>query len=205
MTRRLPVVAALLLVAVVLLGLWVQAGGTHAFDQQIAHALGLRGGTGDDIAIAFMQAVSWIGGGLPRWIIVILLAALVCHWRGWRFAAALAGTSLAAMLASSLFKLAFGVVRPDVIPHLDHQTSFSYPSGHATSAAVVYLLLAWMAPRRWHAAAWTLAGAMIAWNGLSRMALGVHWASDIIGGTMLGTAFALLGIWWLGPQGPRRA
>ncbi|MGQ3065799.1 MAG: hypothetical protein ACT6RM_15945 [Sphingopyxis sp.] len=27
--------------------------------------------------------------------------------------------------------------------------------------------------------------------------LGVHWASDIAGGTMLGTAFALLGAWWV--------
>ena len=28
--------------------------------------------------------------------------------------------------------------------------------------------------------------------------LGVHWASDILGGTMLGAAFALLGTWWVG-------
>ena len=94
-------------------------------------------------------------------------------------------------------KLGFGRTRPDVIDHLDHVSSASYPSGHATSAAVVYLLLAWLAPPRWRAAAWTLAATMIILNGFSRIMLGVHWASDIVGGTMLGIAFALLGVWWV--------
>src|SRR3546814_7995427 len=73
-----------------------------------------------------------------------------------------------------------------LIDHLDHVSSASYPSGHATSAAVVYLLLAWLAPPRWRFFAWALAAAMIVLNGFSRIMLGVHWASDIAGGTMLG-------------------
>src|SRR3546814_13180535 len=84
-----------------------------------------------------------------------------------------------------------------LIDHLDHVSSASYPSGHATSAAVVYLLLAWLAPPRWRFFAWALAAAMIVLNGFSRIMLGVHWASDIAGGTMLGAAFALLGAWWV--------
>ena len=107
----------------------------------------------DPAFIAFMQWASWIGGGTPRWIIVILLCALVWHWCGPRCAAALGGASLLANLASSLLKLGFGRARPDLIDHLDHQTSFSYPSGHATNAAVVYLMLAWLAPPRWRRAA----------------------------------------------------
>ena len=107
---------------------------------------------------------------------------------------ALAGASLLSNLASTLLKLAFGRARPDIIDHLDHVSNASYPSGHATSAAVVYLLLPGLAPPRWRAAAWALAGAMIVINGFSRIMLGVHWGSDIIGGTMLGTAFALFGI-----------
>src|SRR3546814_7547343 len=82
--------------------------------------------------------------------------------------------------------LGFGRARPDLIDHLDHVSSASYPSGHATSAAVVYLLLAWLAPPRWRFFAWALAAAMIVLNGFSRIMLGVHWASDIAGGTMLG-------------------
>lgn len=195
-THRLLGASAALIAATILFGLAVSAGWTQAADVQISHALALRVGQSSDAFIAFMQWASWIGGGTPRWIIVILLCGLVWHWCGPRCAVALGGSSLLANLASSLMKLGFARARPDVIDHLDHQTSFSYPSGHATSAAVVYLLLASLTPPRWRATAWTLAAAMIALNGVSRIMLGVHWASDIVGGTMLGTAFALLGVWW---------
>src|SRR3546814_1038776 len=80
-----------------------------------------------------MQWASWIGGGTPRWIIVILLSALVWHWCGPRCAVALGGASLLSNLASSLLKLGFGRARPDLIDHLDHVSSASYPRGHATS------------------------------------------------------------------------
>jgi undecaprenyl-diphosphatase len=188
--------AIMLIVAVILLGLIVSAGWTVAADLRISNALSLRVGQSDPGLIAFMQGASWIGGGTPRWIIVILLSALVWHWCGRRCAVALAGASLLANLASNALKFAFDRARPDIIAHLDHVNSASYPSGHATSAAVVYLLLAWLAPPRWRPVAWTLAAAMILLNATSRIMLGVHWASDIAGGTMLGAAFALLGAWW---------
>jgi len=196
-SNRFPILAAALIAAVILLGLAVGAGWTQGIDWQISHKLPIRVDERDPAFIAFMQGASWIGGGTPRWIIVILLCGLVWHWCGPRCAVALGGASLLSNLASSLMKLGFGRARPDLIDHLDHQTSYSYPSGHATSAATVYLLLAWLAPPRWRPYAWTLAAAMIILNGFSRIMLGVHWASDIVGGTMLGTAFALLGAWWV--------
>lgn len=196
LSNRLLIAAAGLILAVILLGFAVGAGWVQAVDLRISNGLVLHVGETSPAFIAFMQWASWIGGGTPRWIIVILLCALVWHWCGPRCAIALGGASLLSNLASSLLKLGFGRPRPDLIDHLDHQTSFSYPSGHATSAAVVYLLLAWLAPPRWRRAAWSLAGAMIVLNGFSRIMLGVHWASDILGGTMLGAAFALLGAWW---------
>ena len=196
-SSRFLIAAAVLLVALILLGFAVVAGWTQPMDLRISTDLVLHVGESDPLLITFMQAASWIGGGLQRWVIVIGLVLLVWRLCGPRCAVALAATALLSNLASSLLKLAFGVSRPDLIPHLDHQTSFSYPSGHATNAAVVYLMLAWLAPPRWRRAAWSLAGVMILLNGVSRMMLGVHWASDIIGGTMLGAAFALLGAWWV--------
>ncbi|KTE25357.1 MULTISPECIES: phosphatase PAP2 family protein [unclassified Sphingopyxis] len=201
----MPIIAAGLLLAVILLGLAVGAGWTDSADWRIAHALSFRAGESSATVISFMQGVSWIGGGTPRWIIVILLCALVWHWCGPRCAAALGCVSLLSNLASSLLKLGFGRARPDLIDHLDHQTSFSYPSGHATSAAAVYLLLASLAPPRWRPLAWTLAFAMIILNGFSRIMLGVHWASDIVGGTMLGAAFALFGTWAVARRGLRQS
>lgn len=195
--RHVPA-AISLIIAVLALGFAVGAGWTQDADWQVSHLLSLRIDESDPAFIAFMQGASWIGGGTPRWIIVILLCALVWHWCGPRCAVALGGASLLSNLASSLLKLGFGRARPDLIDHLDHQTSFSYPSGHATSAAVVYLLLAWLAPPRWRPFAWAFAATMIVLNAFSRIMLGVHWASDIAGCTMLGGAFALLGAWWAG-------
>jgi undecaprenyl-diphosphatase len=175
----------------------VATGYADGFDRRIGASLAMTADTSPPALILFMQGVSWIGGGTPRWVIVILLCGLVWHWCGPRCAVALGGASLLSNLASSLLKVAFARPRPDLTPHLDLQTSFSYPSGHATSAAAVYLMLAFLAPQRWKRAAWSLAGAMIVLNGFSRMMLGVHWASDILGGTMLGAVFALLGAWWM--------
>ena len=193
------VIAALSLFALV--GIVVQAGYSAGLDHQVSAALAMTVDTAPQGWILFMQAVSWIGGGLPRWGIVILLCALVWHWCGPRCAVALGGASLLANLASTLLKIAFGRPRPDLVPHLDHVSSASFPSGHATSAAAVYLLLAWLALPRWRTAAWALAATMIILNAFSRIMLGVHWASDIVGGTLLGAAFALIAVWWVGPRG----
>lgn len=186
------------------LGALVAAGYTDGLDRRIAASLAMTADASPPSLILFMQGVSWIGGGTPRWIIVILLCGLVWHWCGPRCAVALGGASLLSNLASSLLKMAFARPRPDMTPHLDLQTSFSYPSGHATSAAAVYLMLAFLAPQRWRRAAWSLAGMMIVLNGFSRMMLGVHWASDIAGGTLLGAAAALLGAWWISERGEPR-
>ncbi|ALJ12829.1 phosphatase PAP2 family protein [Sphingopyxis macrogoltabida] len=178
----------------------VMAGFADGLDRRVGGALALSADTSPPWLITAMQWISFIGGGTPRWIIVILLCGLVWRWCGPRCATALAGASLLSNLASSLLKIAFGRARPDLIDHLDHVSSASYPSGHATNAAVVYLLLAWLTPPRWRPLAWALAGTMIVLNGFSRMTLGVHWASDIVGGTLLGAAFALLGAWWAGAR-----
>lgn len=201
--RRAPIIAGLMLTAVILVGFAVGAGWTEVADWHVSDMLALRVEAADPAFITFMQGVSWIGGGLPRWGIVILLCALVWHWCGPRCAVALGGASLIANFASSVLKMSFGRPRPDLVRHLDHVGSAAYPSGHATSAAVVYLLLAWLAPPRWRTAAWALAATMIIFNAFSRIMLGVHWASDIVGGTLLGTAFALLGAWWVGARSER--
>lgn len=187
--------AALLIAATLLLGLAVEP--LQAMDLRIANALTFRTGETSLALITFMQAVSWVGGGVPRWVVVGLLSLIVWRWHGWRGAFMLSMASLCASLASSALKAGFGRARPDLIAHLDIVSNASYPSGHATNTAVLYLLLAWFAPLRWRGPLWVLAGAMILLNGLSRVMLGVHWPIDIVGGTMLGAAFAVLGAWWV--------
>lgn len=190
----------MLAVAMLMLGLLTRADYGAALDAAIARHLTWPDGAGPAPLIAFMQAISWIGGGTPRWVLVGLIAAAVRYWGGRRPALAIVAAVLFANIASSLLKAAFDRPRPDLIAHLDHVSSASYPSGHATSAAALYLTLALLAPVQWRRATWTLAVLMIGFTGLSRIMLGVHWPSDIVGGILLGAAFALTAAWWAQPE-----
>src|SRR3546814_3764301 len=76
--------------------------------------------------------------------------------------------------------------RPAIVPHLDHVSSWSYPSGHAASVAAVAIALTLLFPPRWRRGAAAGAALAILLTDLSRVTLGVHWASDVVGGTLLG-------------------
>jgi undecaprenyl-diphosphatase len=183
-----------LLFAVILLGIVASAGGLSAIDVPVINAVAMRADQSSPAAIAFWSWISWSGGGAQRYVMVVLLSLWLGYLRGWRGGVTLALASLLSNVASDALKAAFGRARPDLIPHLDVALSAAYPSGHATNAAVVYLLFALVVPTaqrgRW------LAGAVVltVLTGLSRIALGVHWPSDVIGGWMLGAAFALAAV-----------
>lgn len=84
--------------------------------------------------------------------------------------------------------------RPDLETHLVVVKTSSFPSGHATSSMIFYLVmaLALTAGTRWHRTA--AAGALLLsfFIGLSRVMLGVHWPSDVIGGWAFGLLWVLL-------------
>ena len=198
--RNRAVIVVMLAVAVLALGLLTRADHVTALDAAIARHFTWPDGAGPAPLITFMKAISWIGGGTPRWVLVGLIAAAVRYWGGRRPALAIVAAVLFANITSSLLKAAFDRPRPDLIAHLEHVSSASYPSGHATSAAALYLTLALLAPVQWRRATWALAVLMIGLTGLSRIMLGVHWPSDIVGGMLLGAAFALTAAWWAQPE-----
>ena len=78
--------------------------------------------------------------------------------------------------------------RPDLEPHLVVVKTSSFPSGHATSSMIFYLTLALVltAGTRWHRAAAAGAILLSLLIGTSRVMLGVHWPSDVIGGWAFG-------------------
>ncbi|MEU3772548.1 phosphatase PAP2 family protein [Streptomyces sp. NPDC032472] len=130
------------------------------------------------------------------------LAALACLWLWWRGdrrrALLIAGAAAAAVLLSQGMKALVGRHRPfwpDPIVSADYA---AYPSGHALTAAVVCPLLLWLlppsVPKQWRLAAWTLALASVFGVGLTRIFLGVHWLSDVVGGWLLGATLAALAV-----------
>nr|WP_298374223.1 bifunctional DedA family/phosphatase PAP2 family protein [uncultured Halomonas sp.] len=91
-------------------------------------------------------------------------------------------------LANTLFKHLAGRARPDVPDYL--AGSFSYPSAHTSTAVVLYgLAAAFVAetlPSRYRALAYWAAIAICIPMALSRLIIGVHWFSDLVGGALLG-------------------
>jgi len=86
--------------------------------------------------------------------------------------------------------------RPTIIPQLIHASGFSYPSGHATTSAAIYLTMAILTCR--HFKSYNkrffllfLAAIMITLISFSRIYLGVHYPSDTMSGALIGLAWAL--------------
>ncbi|WP_411104119.1 phosphatase PAP2 family protein [Streptomyces sp. cmx-4-9] len=123
-----------------------------------------------------------------------LLVALLVVWlavrRAWRLAAWATVTAVAGGLIGLLAKTVVERARPSLPDPVSHAPGFSFPSGHAmtamTSCAVLLLVLLPMVPRAWRALPWALAVVTVVGVGYTRVALGVHWVSDVLGGWLLG-------------------
>ncbi|WP_411291718.1 phosphatase PAP2 family protein [Sphingorhabdus sp.] len=189
---RLAFAAVLLFTLVVALGLAVTAGYFREFDLGVSNALNMQRGDGSNWLILTMQAISWIGGGIQRYIIVGILSIVLWRWWGLGSALAMGLTTLASAFASEVLKIFFARIRPDLVQHLDITHNASYPSGHANNAAVLYILFIMLVPQARHPGWQLFAAFMILVTGLSRILLGVHWPTDVIGGWMLGASFALM-------------
>lgn len=175
----------------VMIALGMTSSVLEPVDRALGSALGLRTPASPAALIAVMQGISWLGGGVVRWILVVASAALLWRGRDRQGAVLLGLTALTANLASTLLKNLFDRPRPALVPHLDHVSSWSYPSGHATSIAAIAIALALRAPLSWRGPAIACAAAAILLTDLSRVMLGVHWVSDVVGGTLLGAGVAL--------------
>lgn len=76
-------------------------------------------------------------------------------------------------------------------------SSYSFPSGHAMSSMAVYSLAALLLARSYPQQRWAFqlgAAIVISLIGFSRVYLGVHWPSDVLGGFLLGSALMFTGI-----------
>lgn len=120
-----------------------------------------------------------------------------------------AGVVLSGWALYGLAKLAVRRARPHVVTRLMHGAGwYSYPSGHSMLAPLLFGLGAvmwaapWSAPRA-RAGLVCLAALLSAVIGLSRVYLGVHYPTDVVGGFLLGTAWSALWLWrWEARRAP---
>ncbi|MFE4694909.1 phosphatase PAP2 family protein [Streptomyces sp. NPDC056749] len=128
------------------------------------------------------------------WTMRVLTAAVVIAlwWRGSRLLAGwVAATSLLATLVQQGLKAAVGRERPRWLDPVDSAHYAAFPSGHVMTAVVTCGLLMWLL--RLHGAQQTLWwGALVltvvsvTGVAFTRVYLGVHWLSDVVGGVLLG-------------------
>jgi undecaprenyl-diphosphatase len=87
-------------------------------------------------------------------------------------------------------------LRPEDEVHLVPVSTPSFPSGHAASSMIVYLTLALVlaSGTRWKWPAVAAALVLSFCIGLSRIMLGVHWPTDVIGGWAFGLLWVLLAL-----------
>jgi undecaprenyl-diphosphatase len=133
--------------------------------------------------------------GSPVWFYLIVIPAIVWVWRRGhvRLAVFLIVTTLGGGLLDTIVKEAVGRARPSLVDPVATAHGKSFPSGHAMSSTVVYgaLLMVFLPVigRRYRAAAVGGAIVLVAAIGFTRLALGVHFISDVLGGFVLGLAW----------------
>lgn len=138
-------------------------------------------------------------GGTTLVVVITLVSVLAFLFHNKRVhALVMAGAVLAAWASSDLSKMLYGRPRPDLVPHEAYVYSASFPSGHSTMSTAAFLTLAMLIAsleprRRSKALAYVLAALVVVGVGFSRVYLGVHWPSDVLGGWCLGALWALVG------------
>lgn len=168
---------------------------------------------GDDLVAADSPVTRWLVAHRAPWLtqvvrgvtqvasawfvislLVIVTGVLIARHRP-RSVVAMAPLSAAgASVAVTIVKLLIARPRPSVGAVVAVANGFSFPSGHSAQAVATYGALAWivargLARRRARVATWCAAAVVALLVGFSRMYLGVHWLSDVVGGYTIGACW----------------
>jgi undecaprenyl-diphosphatase len=205
---------AFLLVAIpfgTLLGQVVTEGPATRWDRDIAQQLH-DVVEGRDLVVDVLEAVTFLGTSGFLFVLLVVPAVWLVMEERWHLAMFLIVTGTSGVVVDSLVKQAVARPRPFIQDPVSSATGHSFPSGHAMGATVCYgaLLLAFGGllsdtnRRRVGAAVVALVVAI----GASRLGLGVHYVTDVLGGFALGLAWlaASVAAWeiWREDRGLRR-
>jgi undecaprenyl-diphosphatase len=182
----------------------VMEGDTQTFDVKILHALRKAHDPSKPIGpewVAFaVDDLTSLGSPFVLGLMVVAVTGFLLLQTHYRMALVVLLTSSSGALVGNAMKALFVRPRPTVVPHLREVVSSSFPSGHAMDSAVIYLTLAAMlmrisSSRLTKAYLLTVALGLTFIVGMTRLFLGVHYPSDVLGGWMFGFVWA--SVCWL--------
>src|SRR3984957_471415 len=150
---------------------------------------------GHAAVVSVVKAVTWLGSGGVLWTLIGIAVVVLAIRRRWRLAIYLLVTGAGELVLDPVLKALVGRLRPVVAHPIAYGNGDSFPSGHALGSIVCYgaLFLVFLPATRgaWRRVLTIVIVTLIAAIGISRLLLGVHYVSDVLGGWALGIA-------WLG-------
>jgi undecaprenyl-diphosphatase len=175
-------------------------GETQAFDHWVVSSIRDPHNPADPIGPQWVEEmardVSALGGF--TWITLATVGIAGFLWLAGKshMAVLLVASVSGGAVVSALLKQLFSRPRPDIVPHLAHVFTSSFPSGHSMSAAVVYLTLGSLVASaiselKLKIYVLTVAILLTIAVGLSRIYLGVHYPTDVLAGWLAGLVWAL--------------
>lgn len=169
------------------------AGATQRFDDAVLLWMNQYASDSRDLLALEITA---LGSGASVWM-VVMVGSLFLWLTRHRYSAALLWVAAAgSTIVSSTLKYSFDRARPQLFEwRTDYAGLSSFPSGHSTTAMVVYATLAYLVirlepTRRMRRITLTGAVLIILAIGVTRMYLGVHYPSDVIAGYLVGAVWA---------------
>ena len=199
--------ACVLLFVFVQLAGEVTEGETQAFDIKIIRALRDPADPSSPVGPAWMENalldLTAIGGSTVLGLVVLSVVGFLLLQTRYRTALVVMTTAISGEVLNTAMKAAFNRPRPSIVPHLRVVFSTSFPSGHAMESAIVYLTLGAILMRAAEsrltkAYIMGIATLLTMLVGVSRVYLGVHYPTDVIGGWIIGFVWA--SICWLAAQ-----
>lgn len=145
--------------------------------------------------------ITSLGGITVLTLVTFLTVGYLLSTRRTRMALFVFGAVAGGWLLSTTLKLVVARHRPDIVPHLVDINDFGFPSGHAMLSAVTYLTLGGLLARGQATRAariFTLTAAVFLTLviGSSRVVLGVHYPTDVLGGWCAGATWGVA-CWYL--------